>query len=91
MILNSEENSMLTRREIRVQLRRVGIDRLSMLKHDCREYEDYLAFHYDYEAAKKGKVPNPSLNNLLRKGISHFMSYIIFAPTGEHGYNGWEL
>ena len=55
MILNSEENSMLTRREILVQLRRVGIDRLSMLKHDCREYKDYLAFNYDYAVARKKK------------------------------------
>ena len=72
MILNSEENSMLTRREILVQLRRVGIDRISMLKHDCREYEDYLAFHYDYEVAKKGQGPQSVVKQPIKKGNKSF-------------------
>ena len=71
MILNSEENSMLTRREILIQLKRVGVDRFSLLKHDCREYEDYLAFHYDYEV--KRSALNLVINKQMKKGESQFL------------------
>jgi hypothetical protein len=46
---------MLTRREVLMQLRRVGVRKLSQLKSDCREFEQYMAVNYDYEIVKKGR------------------------------------
>jgi len=46
-------NEMLTRREVLMQLRRVGVRNLSQLKSDCREFEQYMAVNYDYEIVKK--------------------------------------
>jgi hypothetical protein len=44
---------MLTRREVVVQLWRVGVRKLSQLKSNCREFEQYMAVNYDYEIVKK--------------------------------------
>ena len=43
---------MLTRREVLMQLRRVGVRELSQLKRDCREFEQFMAVNYDYEVVK---------------------------------------
>jgi hypothetical protein len=45
-------NEMLTRREVLMQLRRVGVRKLSQLKSDSREFEQYMAVNYDYEIVK---------------------------------------
>jgi hypothetical protein len=44
---------MMTRREVLEQLKRVGIKDLSLLKQSCRDFENYMAVHYDYEILKK--------------------------------------
>ena len=43
---------MLTRREVLTKLRRVGVRKLSWLKSDCREIDQYMAANYDYEIVK---------------------------------------
>ena len=45
-------NERLTRREVLMQLRRVGVRMLSQLKRDCREFEQYMEVNYDYEILK---------------------------------------
>ena len=50
---------MLTRREVLMQLRKVGVRELSELKSDCREFEQYMAVNYDYEIVKN-KRPESS-------------------------------
>ena len=42
-------NEMLTRREVLMQLRRVGVRKLSQLKSDSREFEQYMAVNYAHE------------------------------------------
>jgi len=44
---------MLTRREILAQLKRVGLGKLSELKQNCREFEQYMSVNYDYDISKK--------------------------------------
>ncbi len=41
-----EENSMLTRREVLIELKRVGIKEFSLLKRECRDFEKYVALNY---------------------------------------------
>ena len=48
---------MLTRREVLMKLRRVGVRKLSQLKSDCREFEQYMAVNYDYEIVKNERPP----------------------------------
>ena len=55
-------NERLTRREVLMQLRRVGVKMLSQLKRDCREFEQYMVVNYDYEILKKR--PNPQARSL---------------------------
>ena len=43
----------MTRRDVLEQLKRVGIKDLSLLKRSCRDFENYMAVHYDYEILKK--------------------------------------
>jgi len=43
----------MTRREVLEQLKRVGIKDLSLFKRSCRDFENYMAVHYDYEILKK--------------------------------------
>jgi len=42
----------LTRRDVLMQLIRVGVTKLSELKWNCRDFEQYMAVNYDYEIAK---------------------------------------
>jgi hypothetical protein len=53
-------NEMLTRREVLMQVRRVGARSVSQLKRDCREYEQFMAVNYDHEIVKKGLDPQVS-------------------------------
>jgi hypothetical protein len=48
-------NSMLTRREILIELRRLGVKDLFLIKQDCRNFEKYWAGNYDYEIPLKRK------------------------------------
>ena len=45
---------MLTRREILMQLKRMGVKELSLLKQQCRDFESYATAHYGFEIVKKG-------------------------------------
>ena len=48
---------MLTRREVLIELRRVGIKELSLLKRECRDFEEYVAVNYDMRSSgKKNKT-----------------------------------
>jgi len=49
-------SEMLTRREVLMQLRRVGIRELSQLKRDCREFERYMSVNYDNEIVKEERL-----------------------------------
>lgn len=52
---------MMTRRDVLDQLKRVGIRDLSLLKRSCRDFENYMAVHYDYEILKAKKIaPAPA-------------------------------
>lgn len=53
MLPPTKEN--LTRREVLMQLRRIGVRELSQLKQDCREFEQFMAVNYDYEIVKNEK------------------------------------
>ena len=37
---------MLTRREILMQLKTAGVREWSLLKHHCRDFENYMALRY---------------------------------------------
>ena len=52
--------TMLTRREILNQLKRVGVKELSRLKRNCRDFENYMAVNYDYEIDRKESQNLPS-------------------------------
>ncbi len=54
---------MLTRREVLLQLKRVGVRTLSEMKRDCREFEQHMLVNYDYEISKK---PEPRVKKLPR-------------------------
>jgi hypothetical protein len=56
---------MMTRRDVLQQLKRVGIHELSLLKRDCREFENYMAVCYGYTILKKDREakPAPSAQN----------------------------
>lgn len=47
---------MLTRHEVLMQLKKIGIRSLSQLKRDCREFEQYMRDNYGYEIAKRGRA-----------------------------------
>ena len=53
-------SEMLTRREVLVQLRRVGIRELSQLKRACREFERYMSVNYDNEIFKEERLDRPA-------------------------------
>ena len=53
----------LTRRDILMQLRRVGVTKISELKGNCREFEQYMEVNYDYEIVKRER----SLYRLSRR------------------------
>ena len=55
--LHTPDNSMLTRREVLAELGRVGVGKLSELKRDCREFEQYMLVNYDYGMTKKEEIP----------------------------------
>jgi hypothetical protein len=44
---------MLTRREILIELERVGVRGCSLLKRNCRDFENYMAIHYDFRIPRK--------------------------------------
>ena len=54
--------AMMTRRDVLDQLKRVGIHELSLLKRDCREFENYMAVYYGYKILKKGSEAKPALS-----------------------------
>ncbi len=49
------ENRMLTRREVLIELKRVGVTELYLLKRYCRSFEDYIKVNYDFQIVKKGQ------------------------------------
>jgi len=80
--------SMLTRREILIQLKDAGVKEWSLLKHHCREFELYWALRYGRKAS--GGRGGPGL--LLFGGDSIWVEDRIleefgpeepFAPAGE--------
>jgi hypothetical protein len=44
---------MLTRREILIELERVGLRGCSLLKRNCRDFEKYMSIHYDFKIPRK--------------------------------------
>ncbi len=52
----------MARRDVLDQLIRVGIHELSLLKGECREFENYMAVYYDSKILKKENVANPPLS-----------------------------
>jgi len=46
-----------------MQLRRVGVTKISELKGNCREFEQYMEVNYDYEIVKRER----SLYRLSRR------------------------
>jgi hypothetical protein len=54
--------TMMTRRDVLDQLKRVGIHELSLLKKDCREFENYMAVYYGYKILKKESDSIPALS-----------------------------
>jgi hypothetical protein len=59
---------MLTRREVLAQLKRVGLTKISELKRNCREFEQYMSVNYDYGIVKKKGNPSKGLGNLIQGG-----------------------
>ena len=52
----------MTRRDVLEQLKRVGILELSLLKRDCREFENYMAVYYGYKILKKDREAKTTLS-----------------------------
>jgi len=46
---------MLSRREILIELRKLGVNSQSLLKSYLRDFERYMKANYGLEIAKKGK------------------------------------
>jgi hypothetical protein len=57
--ISCKTTAMMTRRDVLEQLKRVGIQELSQLKRDCREFEKYMATCYDYEILKRETGAKP--------------------------------
>lgn len=49
----------MTRRDVLDQLKKIGVHELSLLKRDCREFENYMAVYYDYKILKKEREAKP--------------------------------
>jgi hypothetical protein len=49
LVEKQEPKVMLTRREILIQLERVGVRGCSLLKRNCRDFENYMAIRYDFK------------------------------------------
>ena len=62
------KKELLTRRDVLIQLRRVGVRDLSQLKRDCREYEQFMAVNYDYEIVK-----NENPRSLMEKATKFLL------------------
>jgi hypothetical protein len=50
---------MMTRREVLIQLKKAGVKELSLLKYHCRDFENFMAFHYEWEIGRRGKTIKP--------------------------------
>ena len=61
MLLTMNEN--LTRRDVLMQLRRLGVTKLSELKVNCRDFEQYMAVNYDYEIIKRERPDSESMSS----------------------------
>jgi hypothetical protein len=46
---------MLTRRDILMELKRMGVKKPSLLKSYLRDFEKYIGSHYDFEISKTKK------------------------------------
>jgi hypothetical protein len=56
---------MLTRSDVLKELRRIGVKERGLLKAYLRDFENYMAFHYDIKIIKnKKRVVVPSKGNL---------------------------
>jgi len=52
---------MLTRRDILMELRRMGVRKPSLLKNYLRDFEKYIGSHYSFEISKtKKSLDRPS-------------------------------
>jgi len=47
---------MVTHREVLMQVRRVGIKKVSRIKENCGEFEQSMAVKYDDEVAEKERL-----------------------------------
>jgi len=50
---------MLTRRDILMELKRMGVRKQSLLKTYLRDFEKYIANHYSFEILKTQKELDP--------------------------------
>ena len=67
---------MMTRRDVLEQLNRVGVHELSLLKRDCREFENYMAVYYGYKILKKDRETKsaPSALNTTPPSLKNFLN-----------------
>ena len=66
----------MTRRDVLDQLKRVGINELSLLKRDCREFENYMAAYYDYKILKKESETKPPALSPQNHTPSHLKTFL---------------
>jgi hypothetical protein len=50
---------MMTRREVLIQLKKAGVKEFSLLKYHCRDFENFMATHHDWEIGRRGKTIKP--------------------------------
>jgi hypothetical protein len=53
---------MLTRRDILMELKRMGVRKQSLLKSYLRDFEKYIGAHYNFTVLKTKKGPNDLRN-----------------------------
>lgn len=75
-----------------MQLKRVGLRKLSEMKRDCREFEQHMLVNYDYEISKKPDSqlkkfpgsPEPKyLSNREKKGAGKRPRKLIITTSGS--------
>jgi hypothetical protein len=70
---------MLTRRDVLTELKRMGVNKPSLLKNYLRDFEKYIGTYYSFEVSKtkknkiihQAKIPNSTKRNLFSPDLSN--------------------
>jgi len=63
--------TMLSRREVLMVLRTMGVKEQSMLKADLRDYESYMKKNFGFEITKKGTLGPAEKSSQMMRPVAH--------------------